>query len=201
MTMPGQVTPQELSGFFATVVQHLDRLQIPYMVAGGFAAIFYGEPRLTVDIDIVVDINSTHIKPLTAAFPFPDYYLSVEGMGDAIRRRFPFNIIQTATAAKVDLIPLPDDIFSRMAFSRRQKVVFNQAGDEAYFISAEDMVLAKLYAFDQTGSDKHLRDVKGVLVIQWGRLNLNLIRRAADQRNLLSQFEQIYEAARREVED
>ena len=198
--MPGQVTPQELSSFFAVVVQQLEQLQIPYMVAGGFAAIFYGEPRLTVDIDIVADLKVSHIKPLVAAFPFPDYYLSEEAMVDAIRRRFPFNIIQTATAAKVDLIPLPDDVFSRMAFSRRQRLLFNQAGAEAYFISAEDMVLAKLFAFAQTGSDKHLRDVKGVLVTQWGHLNLELIRRAAHQRNLLQQFEQLLEAARREIE-
>ena len=121
-------------------------------------------------------------------------------MRDSIRRRFPFNIIQTATAAKVDLIPLPDDVFSRVAFSRRQRMVFNQAGAEAYFISAEDIVLAKLFAFEQTGSDKHLRDVKGVLVTQWGHLNLELIRRAAHQRNLLPQFEQLLETARREIE-
>jgi hypothetical protein len=197
--MPGQVTPQELSSFFATVIQTLERLQIPYMVAGGFAAIFYGEPRLTIDIDIVADLKVSHLKPLVAAFPFPDYYLSEEAMRDSLRRRFPFNIIQTATAAKVDLIPLPDDVFSRVAFSRRQRMVFNQAGAEAYFISAEDIVLAKLFAFAQTGSDKHLRDVKGVLVTQWGQLNLELIRRAAKQRNLLPQFEQLLETAHREI--
>ncbi|GAB4443756.1 MAG: hypothetical protein Kow0031_26050 [Anaerolineae bacterium] len=199
--MAAPVSPQELSGFFATVTHKLEQLSLPYMVAGGFAAIFYGEPRLTVDIDIVVDINTSHIQPLLAAFPFPDYYLSEEAMRDSIRRRFPFNIIQTLTAAKVDLIPLPDDVFSRMAFSRRQQMAFNQAGAKAWFISAEDMVLAKLFAWQQTGSDKHLRDVKGVLVTQWGSLNLDLIRRAADQRGLLARFEQLYEVAREELEE
>jgi hypothetical protein len=48
------------------------------MVAGGFAAIFYGEPRLTVDIDIVVDIKNINIKPLLEAFPFPDYYWTLD---------------------------------------------------------------------------------------------------------------------------
>jgi hypothetical protein len=199
--MASHVSPQELNSFFASVVQKLEQLSLPYMVAGGFAAIFYGEPRLTVDIDIVVDLNVTHIPRLLAAFPFPDYYLSEEAMRDSIRRRFPFNIIQTTTAAKVDLIPLPDDIFSRVAFSRRQKMVFNPAGEEAWFITAEDIVLAKLFAYQQTGSDKHLRDVKGVLVTQWGDLNLDLIRRTVAQHDLSAQFEQVYEAARREVED
>jgi hypothetical protein len=101
--MPSQVSPQELTLFFATVVEKLEKVSLPYMVAGGFAAVFYGEPRLTIDIDIVVDINATHIEPLVEAFPFPDYYLSEEAMRDSIRRRFPFNIIQVATAAKVDL--------------------------------------------------------------------------------------------------
>lgn len=91
--MPEQVTPQELSNFFASVVQQLEQLSISYMVAGGFAAIFYGEPRLTIDIDIVADLKVSHIKPLLEAFPFPDYYLSEETVRDAIRRRFPFNII------------------------------------------------------------------------------------------------------------
>lgn len=199
--MPDQVTLQELSSFFATVVEKLEQLQIAYMVAGGFAAIFYGEPRLTVDIDIVADLTARHAPPLVEAFPFPNYYLSEDGMRDAIRRCYPFNIIQTTTAAKVDLIPLPNDVFSRVAFSRRRKMVFNQAGAEAYFISAEDIVLAKLFAFEQTRSDKHLRDVKGVLVTQWGELDLDLIRKAADHRNLLAQFEQLYETARREIED
>jgi hypothetical protein len=198
--MTSQVTPQELNNFFAIIVQALDQLQISYMVAGGFAAIFYGEPRLTIDIDIVVDIKPGHIKPLIAAFPAPDYYLNEEAVRDAIRRRYPFNIIQTTTAAKADIVPLPDDVFSRVAFSRRQRMIFNQEGAEAYFISAEDIVLAKLFAFEATGSDKHLRDIKGVLVTQWGQLNLDLIRRAADHRNLLKQFEQVYEIARQEVE-
>lgn len=194
-----QTTPQELQRFFAYIVDILERLQIPYMVAGGFAAIFYGEPRLTIDVDIVVDIKSQHIKAFVAAFPPPTYYLSGEAMRDSIRRRFPFNVIQSTTGAKADMVPLPDDIFSRMAFMRRQKMVYNTAGDEAYFISANDIIMAKLLAFQQTGSDKHLRDIKGVLVTQWERLDLELIRKMADRHDLLTQFEQIYELARQEI--
>lgn len=179
----------------------MERLQIPYMVAGGFAAIFYGEPRLTIDIDLVTDIKPQHIKSFIEAFPFPNYYLSEEAIRDSLQRRFPFNVIETTTGAKADIIPLPDDIFSRAAFHRRRKMVYNTDGQEAFFISAEDIVLAKLLAFKQTGSDKHLRDAKGVLVTQWGQLDLELIRKMADRSNVLTQFEQIYEAARQEIEE
>jgi hypothetical protein len=80
-------------------------------------------------------------------------------------------------------------------------MVYNEAGQEADFISAEDIILAKLFAFEQTGSEKHLRDARGVLVVQWGQLDLELIRRIADRSGVLAQFEQIYEAAQREIED
>lgn len=179
----------------------MERLQIPYMVAGGFAAIFYGEPRLTIDVDIVADIKINHVKAFIQAFPLPEYYLSEEGVYDSLRRRYPFNVIQSTTGAKVDVVPLPDEPSTRAAFSRRQRMVYNEAGQEADFISAEDIILAKLFAFEKTGSEKHLRDARGVLVVQWGQLDLELIRRIADRSGVLAQFEQIYEAARREIED
>jgi len=166
------VRDYELKAFFIYVIDALERLGIPYMVVGGFAATIYGEPRLTIDADIVADMRAEHIRPWLAAFPIPDYYISEEAVRDGLRRRYPFNVIQPATGAKVDLVPLPDDVFTRMAFQRRRRMVFDEAGHSAMFISPEDIVVAKLIAYGQTGSDKHLRDARGVLVMQWGELDL-----------------------------
>jgi hypothetical protein len=97
-----QVRDYELRAFFTYVVDVLERLDIPYMVVGGFAAIFYGEPRLTLDVDIVVDMKWRHIAPFIKAFPILDYYVSEEGIRDSLQRRYPFNVIQPTTGAKVD---------------------------------------------------------------------------------------------------
>lgn len=194
------VRDYELKAFFTYVIKVLERLGIPYMVVGGFAAIFYGEPRLTIDVDIVVDMKAEHIGPFVAAFPIPDYYVSEEGIRDSLQRRYPFNVIQPATGAKVDVVPLPRDPFTRAAFERRQRLEYDQAGNTATFITPEDIILAKLMAFQKTRSDKHLRDARGVLVTQWGRLDLEAIRRGARAAGVLDQFEEILEAVRREVE-
>jgi hypothetical protein len=58
----------ELKAFFSYVIEILERLEIPYMVVGGFAAIFYGEPQLTIDVDIVVDRWSGSSQSEVAAF-------------------------------------------------------------------------------------------------------------------------------------
>jgi hypothetical protein len=195
------VRDYELKAFFTYVIKVLENLGIPYMVVGGFAAIFYGEPRLTIDVDIVVDMEPEHIKPLVAAFPVPDYYVSEEGIRDSLQQGYPFNVIQPATGAKVDLVPLPRDPFTRSAFQRRQRLEFDEAGRSATFITPEDIIVAKLIAHRETGSDKHLRDARGVLVMQWGELDLEVIRRGARTNGVLEQFEALLEAAHWEYED
>jgi hypothetical protein len=193
------VRDYELKAFFSHVIEVLERLDIAYMVVGGFAAIFHGKPRLTVDIDIVADMKPAHVGPFMASFPIPDYYASEEGIHDSLRRRYPFNVIQSTTGAKVDLVPLPADPFTRAAFQRRQRLEYDEAGRSAMFISPEDIVVAKLIAFQKTGSDKHLQDVRGVLVMQWEALDWKAIRRNAGASGVLAQFEGALEAARREI--
>jgi len=197
--MLNPTSPQELNEFFEYVVDTLEFLGIPYMVAGGFAAIFYGEPRLTIDVDILVDLRVEQIKLLLLAFPAPQYYLNEEALREALRRRRPFNVIQVNTGAKADLVPLPHEPFSRTAFSRRQQMAYNSAGKTAFFISVEDIVLAKLYAYVNTQSDKHLRDARGILVTQWDTINIEMLRYVARRTDIATLFEQVYQAAKEEL--
>ena len=190
------VRDYELRRFFTHVIQVLERLRIPYMVVGGFAAIIYGEPRLTVDVDIVVDMQPEHVAPFVASFPIDEYYVNEETVRDALRRRYLFNVIESSTGAKVDLVPLPDDAFTQMALSRRQRLPYDQEGHTAAFISAEDMVLAKLLAYRRTGSDKHLRDARGVLAMQRGHLDLEVLRGGALAGGTIELLEDLLETVR-----
>jgi hypothetical protein len=136
------VKDYELKAFFNYVVQVLECLEIPYMVMGGFAAIFYGEPRLTIHVDIVVDMTTPRIRSLVAAFPVPNYYISEEAMRNSLQRHYPLNIIQPATGAKVGLVSLPWNACTRLAFQRRQRLVYDAAGHSATFMTPEDIVVA-----------------------------------------------------------
>jgi len=195
------VRDYELRVFFTRVVEVLEQLGIPYMVVGGFAAIFYGEPRLTLDVDIVVDMKEEHMEPFVATFPVPDYYVSAEGIRDSPRRQYPFNVIQPATGAKIDMMPLTTDPLTLGAFQRRQRIPYDQAGHTAIFISAEDLVLSKLSAFQETGSERHLRDARGVLIIRGETLDVEAMRRRAQAAGILELLERTIETAGGEVEE
>jgi len=195
-------SPDELTDLFSYVVSVLERLNISYMVVGGFAAITYGEPRLTLDVDIVVDMQPRHVDPFVAAFPIPAYYVSREGILDSLTRRFPFNIIKPDTGAKVDLVPLPSEPTTRAAFARRRRVVYDEINDRAAdFAAAEDVFMAKLYAYRQTGSEKHLRDARGILVTQWGRLNLDSLHQWARASGMEETWQALLAAVRQEIEE
>ncbi|HYK89921.1 MAG TPA: hypothetical protein VE398_14185 [Acidobacteriota bacterium] len=86
------------------IVETLDRLGISYLVTGSVAAMAYGEPRLTNDIDIVAAVEERHIGGLLAAFPLDEFYLSEEIIREAIRRRLQFNIIHPSSGLKVEII-------------------------------------------------------------------------------------------------
>ena len=62
------------------VVKVLEEAGIDYMITGSIASSFYGEPRSTHDIDVVVVIEKSKAKQLIKAFPSPDYYLTEESI-------------------------------------------------------------------------------------------------------------------------
>lgn len=196
-----KVRDYELKDFFTYTIGVLEHLDIPYMVVGGFAAIFYGEPRLTLDVDIVVEMNSAHIKPFVDAFLDAEYYASEEGIRDSLRRRYPFNVIQPTTGAKIDLVPMPRDVFTRMAFQRRRQLTYDEFGHRAMFIAPEDIIVAKLIAYHKTDSEKHLRDVRGVLAMRREELQMETIRHNARANGVLEQLEELLDAEQRNYEE
>ena len=166
-----------------TVIGKLEQLGLRYFVTGSVAAIYYGEPRFTNDIDIVVDLTEESIPRLVAAFPPGEFYLSEEALRGALNRRGMCNILHIPTSLKVDLIVADDSLFNRSRFERSLRV---KAGEnsEANFASAEDVIVKKMDFFRQGGSEKHLRDITGIIMVSGDQLDHGYIENWADQMGL-----------------
>lgn len=168
----------EQSELLRFVVTALERLGLRYFVTGSTVTIFYGEPRFTNDIDIVVDLPADAVAALCRQFPENDFYVSEEAATEAVRRQSQFNIIQPHTGLKVDIIVPPPSAFNRARFERARRV---QAGDgwDASFSSPEDAIVKKMEFFREGGSDKHLRDITGVLKTSGSEIDTSYIDRWA----------------------
>ena len=159
----------EPSELLRHVAGAFERLGIPYRVTGSMATVAYGEPRFTNDIDVVVRLRADQVKGLCAAFPEPEFYCSAQAAEMAVRQGFQFNILHPQSGLKVDVIIASDSPFDASRFSRGQRIT-TASQVEAWFASPEDVILKKLLYFREGGSEKHLRDIVGVLKVRAEKL-------------------------------
>lgn len=144
----------------ADVSARLTGAGIQFMLTGSFAMNFYATPRMTRDIDLVVELRS--LRPATIAALFePDYYASAEGISDAVVRGTLFNLIHQASVIKVDCILRKPDLFGHEAFRRRQHLSTGTL--ETWIISKEDLIVSKLKWAADTESERQLADVRNLV--------------------------------------
>lgn len=164
----------EQSDLLRYTVAALEKLGARYFVTGSTASIFFGEPRFTNDLDVVADLREEDVAGLCAEFPSPEFYLSEEAARRAVAQKGSFNILHPASGLKVDLIVPHDSMFNRSRFSRIQRI-WTDADSQACFTTAEDLIIKKMEFFREGGSEKHLRDITGILKISGATLDYEYI--------------------------
>jgi hypothetical protein len=177
------------------VVRRLNALAIPYMVTGSVASSHHGRPRMTHDIDIVIDPSPDALAQLVDELSSEGFYADATTAREALRRRRQFNVIQIATAAKIDLIIRKQRPFSEQELRRRQ--IVELGGDtRAALATPEDTILAKLeWAGKGGASEKQLADVAGVVEIQGGALDRAYIERWARELDVLDLWREVISGA------
>lgn len=140
--------------------KRLDSAGIGYMVTGSVAMNYYAQPRMTRDIDVVMDLRESDAETLTNLF-IKDYYIDREAIVRAIAQRSIFNLIHQDSVIKVDGIVRKDDPYRQEEFARKQRVTI---GDfQTWIVRLEDLILSKLYWARDSRSELQLRDVHNLL--------------------------------------
>jgi hypothetical protein len=168
----------EQSDLLRFVVDAIERLGLRYFVTGSTVTIFYGEPRFTNDIDIVVQLPAGAVRDFCRQFPDEDFYVSEEAALDAVQRRSQFNIIHPRSGLKVDVIIPAATEFNQSRFERATRVHAGTDWDAA-FSSPEDAIIKKMEYFREGGAEKHLRDIIGVLKMSGEAIDVTYIERWA----------------------
>lgn len=182
----------ELFELLKKIVEVFEDLRISYLVTGSVASMAYGEPRLTNDIDIVAGIEDRHISALLAAFPSNEFYLSEGMIKEAIQRHGQFNIIHPASGLKVDVIIRENTSFDSSRFSRVKRLQPAESY-QANFAAPEDVIIKKMEYYNEGGSEKHLRDITGILKISGESMDWNYISDWAQRLDLSHIWEAIKE--------
>lgn len=171
----------DLEVVLVRAVEILNRLGLPYFVTGGVAVTYYGEPRTTHDVDLVINIRESDIADLRQELAH-DFFIDDESIRAALREQSMFNAIHKDSGFKVDFWLLHDDEFARMRFARRRQV--RVLGLDMCLSSPEDTIVTKLDWFKKSDIDKHFSDAQGVYRIQKGTLDEEYITRWCERKSL-----------------
>ena len=158
-------------GVLKIVIERLDSAGIRYMITGSIAANFYATPRMTRDIDIVIDVEENDIDRLVSLFS-EDFYIDRDMIKYAIHNRRMFNIIHNEGVVKVDFIIRKNIEYREVEFERRCLTDFE--GLAIYVTSPEDLILSKLEWAKDSLSEMQIRDVKNLLMTS--ELDMDYIR-------------------------
>ncbi len=140
---------------------------IAYMLTGSMAMNYYAQPRMTRDIDIVVEMGLSNAENVVRLFT-PDYYVSAEAVATSVAKRSMFNLIHQESIIKVDCMVRKDDPYRLAEFERRLRVEI--ADFSTWIVSKEDLILSKLFWARDSLSERQLTDVKNLIATNFDSL-------------------------------
>jgi hypothetical protein len=152
------------------VTRALDALGVVSTAGGSIAASLAGEPRSTLDIDIVAALDELHVEGLVDALS-GEFYIDPDSLHRAIRTHSSANLIHETTQFKVVIFVAGGTPLDAQQLARRRAV---RIGDHTLFVHPpEDILLQKLRWYRRGGetSDRQWRDIVSIVRTQGPQLD------------------------------
>lgn len=173
-------------------ITRFNKLNVKYFVTGAVASIVYGEPRLTHDLDLVIEINKDDIAGLITEFPFEEFYCPPEEIINVEmdrQQRGHFNLIHHETGFRADVYLSGRDELHQWAIDSRQCIDYE--GESLWLAPIEYVILRKLEYYQEGGSEKHLRDIESMLEISSNKIDSVFLENKIQELNLVTEWRKI----------
>jgi hypothetical protein len=156
----------------------LSTSNIPFMLTGSVAAAFHGASRATMDVDLVIEPTAHSLQDFVRRVEELGLYISADAAREAYEARGMFNVVDSESGWKADLIIRKQRSFSEKEFSRREPTSLQ--GVPLAIATIEDLILSKLEWARLGGSARQLEDVRALLGIAGEELDRSYLEQWVD---------------------
>ena len=148
------------------VIEKLNNLKIDYMLTGSLAMNYYAEPRMTRDLDIIIEIFPKDINRIIDKFQ-KEYYITENSVKEAIEQESSFNIIHNLSIIKIDFIIRKKEEYRKIEFDRKQTIRI--LDNEIKIVSKEDLIISKIFWAKDSKSEKQKNDIINLLQTKYNK--------------------------------
>lgn len=178
----------DYAGFVSLVIDALQAADVEYMIGGALALWAWGEPRSTMDLDLMISVSVEAIPRLSMELKTREMLLPPDIVLDAVIEAQPYvplNAIHMYSGFKADLYLLfPEDDLGQKAFSRRRQVDLGPRFGTLFVQSPEDLIIYKLAYYRISRQTKHPRDIYAILIAQGDQIDFDYIQEWVDRQGL-----------------
>ncbi len=170
--------------FVRRIVNGFESVGLDYMFTGALAVSFYGLPRTTVDVDVVVWVAEGKQRArLVSALKKAGLVVDEREIDKALESGYRIATFRdTKTAYSADVM------FSDKKFEKR---IGTLAGVKTFFQAPEDLILAKLRMIKATKPrERALKDEEDVkAILKFTEVDLKVVKEHAKKENTLLVFD------------
>lgn len=184
------------NNLFRVFLNRLVASGLQYMITGSAASIVYGEPRLTHDIDLVLEIGVQDAWKIPQAFPADQFYCPpIEIIEEEAKQplRGHFSVIHLSTGFKADFYLKGKDELHSWAMERRKRIEFE--GLPVWVAPPEYVILRKLEYYRKGRSEKHLRDIAGMLALSSEQIDMKTLQEKTEEYGLGTEWNEAQKEA------
>jgi hypothetical protein len=193
--------PDSLLEYARLVVDALETAQVDYLLGGSLALAAWGEPRATVDIDLVINLPVEQMMRFAEELAQRDILVPMDLMLDLFLQAegdVALVAYHTRAGFKAELFMLREgDELRASSLARRRLVELGEPLGTLYLHSPEDLILYKLKYYQVSSQTKHIRDIVGILLARGTKLDFDYLTRWIEQLHLGRIWQVMLNEARR----
>ncbi len=166
-------------------MKSLNSSEIDYMFTGAFAASYYGVPRTTADVDIVVQVSRKNADKLIEALRKAQIQMNKRKIAQAIDSDYRIITVEDGkTALRLDII------FSETKLKKKPGTIM---GLHSFYQTPEELVLAKLRMIKVTlPAERALKDKNDVnAILEHTRIDVEAVEKQAKKESTLYIFQEL----------